>query len=325
MALLNDQAPIVDGADAAAPVRILYIGGTGRTGSTLLERMLGQLPGVFNAGELTWLWYGLLGDGRCSCGERLAGCAVWEAIFERAYGGLDRVDVRETFELRRRGSSRYLPTMVVPAARRRLLARLEPLPERLELLYRGIQAATGSRLVVDASKEPHYSWILRSRPDLDVHFVHLVRDPRAIAFSWARVKPETGFDGRVLLERRGTVMSAVYHNVSNAAAEALWGWVPGRYLRVRYEDLMADPRGTVAAIGDFVGVDLDVGPLLEGSTAHLKATHSAWGNPNRFESGRIELRHDDEWRAALPARDRALTTALTLPFLRRYHYPVRAR
>ena len=36
----------------AGPVRVLYIGGLGRSGSTLLDRMLGQLDGVWSVGEL---------------------------------------------------------------------------------------------------------------------------------------------------------------------------------------------------------------------------------------------------------------------------------
>jgi hypothetical protein len=253
----------------------------------------------------------------------LESCAVWTGIFDDAFGGLDQIDVRALFERRQRGNSKHLPTMVLPGARRRLLERLDPLPERLEQLYRAILTTTGSRLIVDASKEPHYSWILRSRSALDVRFLHLVRDPRAIAFSWSRVKPETGFDGRVLLERRSALTSAVYHDVSNAAGEVLWGRRPGQYLRLRYEDLIEDPITAVDQIGELVGLPLDLRPVLDGRDAQVVPTHSAWGNPNRFEAGRIQLRADDEWRAALPARDRRLTTALTLPFLRRYGYPVR--
>lgn len=307
----------------ADPVRVLYIGGTGRTGSTLLERLLGQLPGVFNAGELTWLWYGLLGRGRCSCGAGLHQCEVWRKVFDEAFGGLDQLDVRETFELRRRGRSHHLPLMVLPGVPGRLLKRLEPLPERLELLYRAIRTTTAAQLIVDSSKEPHYSWILRSRPAMDIYFVHLVRDPRAIAFSWSRVRPERGFDGRVLLERRSTLTSAAYHNVSNAASEAMWRKVRGRYLRVRYEDLIDDPIRTVDLVGQLVGMRLDVSQILRDGVVDLRPTHSAWGNPNRFDSGPIELRPDQEWRVAMHRVDRVLTTLLTLPLLHRYGYPLR--
>jgi hypothetical protein len=35
----------------AGRVRVLYIGGLGRSGSTLVERLAGQLPGAYAVGE----------------------------------------------------------------------------------------------------------------------------------------------------------------------------------------------------------------------------------------------------------------------------------
>jgi hypothetical protein len=40
----------------------------------------------------------------------------------------------------------------------------------------------------------------------------------------------------------------------------------------------------------------------------------------RFATGRIPIRMDDRWRAALPAAQRRRVTALTLPLLVRYGY-----
>ena len=35
---------------------IVFIGGAGRSGSTLLEKILGNLDGCFSAGELRFIW-----------------------------------------------------------------------------------------------------------------------------------------------------------------------------------------------------------------------------------------------------------------------------
>ena len=53
-------------------------------------------------------------------------------------------------------------------------------------------------------------------------------------------------------------------------------------------------------------------------------THSVSGNPNRFGTGEVELRADEEWRRAMRTVDRGLVTALTWPLLLRYRYPLRA-
>ncbi|MDP9239191.1 MAG: sulfotransferase family protein, partial [Actinomycetota bacterium] len=52
----------------------------------------------------------------------------------------------------------------------------------------------------------------------------------------------------------------------------------------------------------------------------LGVDHSVWGNPMRLRTGREPLRRDDSWRAGLPAADRRIVTALSLPALARYGY-----
>src|SRR6266542_1121845 len=38
------------------PPTVLFIGGYSRSGSTLLDLLLGQLPGFFSSGELAYIW-----------------------------------------------------------------------------------------------------------------------------------------------------------------------------------------------------------------------------------------------------------------------------
>src|SRR6185503_6025734 len=77
----------------SSPVKVLYLPSAGRSGSTLLDRLLGQLGGVFGAGELSWVWQkGLVENGKCGCGVPLRECPVWNEVFDRAFGGMDAVD-----------------------------------------------------------------------------------------------------------------------------------------------------------------------------------------------------------------------------------------
>jgi hypothetical protein len=91
--------------------------------------------------------------------------------------------------------------------------------------------------------------------------------------------------------------------------------------RVRYEELLADPVGTVREVAAFAGVT-DPGPMdfLTNERVRLGTCHSAAGNPMRFTTGDLQLRQDDAWRAALPPRQRRLVGALTAPLLTIYGY-----
>src|SRR5438105_268964 len=79
------------------------IGGFGRSGSTLVERILGQLPGFCSAGEIVFLWQRGLIDGQlCGCGAPVPECDFWARVGKSAYGGWDQIDAHEMLALQKR-------------------------------------------------------------------------------------------------------------------------------------------------------------------------------------------------------------------------------
>ena len=77
-------------------MKVLYIAGVGRSGSTLLERMLGAVPGSVNTGELNAIFSRVASqDQRCGCGEPFSACAFWASRRRRGVrrlGDGDRAD-----------------------------------------------------------------------------------------------------------------------------------------------------------------------------------------------------------------------------------------
>src|SRR3989442_14068903 len=85
-------------------LRVLYIGGWGRSGSTLLDRMLGQVPGFFSLGEVREIWQSGLTENRpCGCGAPFPDCVLWTAVRQEAYGGLGPVGPHRVRQMWRRG------------------------------------------------------------------------------------------------------------------------------------------------------------------------------------------------------------------------------
>jgi hypothetical protein len=91
-------------------------------------------------------------------------------------------------------------------------------------------------------------------------------------------------------------------------------------LRLRYEELLADPVAATRKVAAFAG--LDTGPLdfLDADRVRLGTCHSVAGNPMRFATGEIPLRHDEAWRDRLAPGQRVLVGALTAPLLTAYGY-----
>src|SRR6266545_3862920 len=86
---------------AQATTQVLYLGGLGRSGTTLLERLLGELPGAISLGEVVHLWERGVVDGeRCGCGKSFRDCAFWNEVGQAAFGGWDHVDIERLRALR---------------------------------------------------------------------------------------------------------------------------------------------------------------------------------------------------------------------------------
>jgi Sulfotransferase family len=167
---------------------VLFIGGLGRSGSTLLERMLSRLDDVCSVGELVHLWErGLQENNRCGCGERFRDCAFWGKVGEVAFGGWDRLDVGEVLALKRSvDRNRFVPLMIAPALAPAYRARMRRYLELLERLYDAVREVSGRPLVVDASKHASHAFLVRRMRGVDLRLVHLVRDSRGVAFSWTK-------------------------------------------------------------------------------------------------------------------------------------------
>ena len=105
-------------------MKILFISGWGRSGSTLLDRLLGQIEGFHSAGEIRYLWdRGLLDDRPCGCGQPVRRCEVWSQALT-SYLTMDRPEIerivaaRDLFRTRDCWRSRGVPTGPAPVINR---------------------------------------------------------------------------------------------------------------------------------------------------------------------------------------------------------------
>ena len=325
--LVDPQADQTDsetaGADPSRIPRVLYLGGLGRSGSTILERLLGEVPGMCAVGELVHLWQrGVLDDERCSCGRPFSRCPFWTEVGERAFGGWERSLARHLVTLRLRVDRiRFVPSLAVPPHLGVPRAALQEYVSAFLELYDAIRHVSGDAVVVDSSKHSSLAFCLRTSGRLDLRVVHIVRDSRGVAYSWTKEvrRPESEDAG--YMARYSPARSALLWDAHNVLL-ALLPRLGTSTRRVRYEDLVADPAGILQDLADFAGVPVDRRALafLDGATAQLSVGHTVSGNPVRFHTGPIRLRADDEWRSRLPRRQQWVTSALTLPLLARYGY-----
>ena len=316
------------------PVRVVYLGGLGRSGSTLLERLLGELPGVCASGEIVHLWQrGVAENERCGCGLEFRACDFWGRVGKEAFGGWDKIDTDRIGHLKDAvDRTRLIPRLSQRTLARRLRADLDAYSGYYLRLYRAIASVSGCDTIVDSSKHASLAFCLSRCQEIDLRVIHMVRDSRAVAYSWTTkvARPEAGTAGPAsYMTTYPPVRAAGHWNAQNGALQLL-ARRGTPLLLVRYEDLIQEPEQTVRRAATFAGVPaghLSL-PFLhtEGgaSYAELTEAHTASGNPMRFATGRVPIKGDDRWRGAMPGRQRRTVTALTLPLLSRYGYLRRA-
>jgi hypothetical protein len=316
-----------------ARTRVLSIVGPGRSGTTILGNILGEVEGVTNAGELRWLWRrGLLERRPCGCGLPPAQCPRWSAVLDRVWQqrSLDaRADapaaIGSVLSAQREVLLRRNRVRAIASARQRdtTWEALRCMRDVTALLCTSLAEVTESRLNVETSKLAQLSAPLAGADEIDHYVLHIVRDPRAVAFSWRRPKPLPVSSGHTTMATQGTRTSVGFWTENCVGAEMLRRRVPPhRWLFLRYEDFVANPRPHVERVLDFVSVPAD-GPFVTGDTVRLGTNHTLAGNPNRFRTGLVRISDDDEWRSRMSPRDQRVIAAATLPFLLRYGYPVR--
>lgn len=297
-----------------------------RSGSTLLDTILGSADGFFSTGELHYLWErGLVEGRRCGCGRAVSACPLWTEVLARAFpDGMPEPSL--VIDLQRRvARTRFTPLLLRKDARTRgSWAALNRYAAILGRLYEGIASVTGARVVVDSSKRPSDAAITRLLPSIDPYVVQLVRDPRAVVHSWSRRKPELDRGGTEEMPRQSPLSSALGWVELNAMSELVRRRFGSRGLLLRYEDLVADLGTALGRIYNIVGTS-PTAPPMTGQEVDVRPNHTVSGNPGRFAAGGLDVRPDDAWRSALPPSHHALTTAVTLPLLVRYHYPLVGR
>ncbi len=303
--------------------RVLFIGGLGRSGSTLLEKLLNELPGTFSVGETLHLWErGVRDNELCGCGHHFDACGHWSEVGIKAFGGWDAVDVSRLIDLRWSvDRSRRLPQIMALHRGRSMDANEHFYTTSLAGVLAASAEVSGAPVMLESSKHLSTAALLSATPGLDVRVVHLVRDPRGVAYSWTKEVARPEADGSLMPQYRPSRTAGrwVSDNLGFEALAALG--VPT--LRLRYEDLLSDPVAAVTAVADLASLpleadDLDfVGP--DSIDIH-RTMHSIAGNPMRFGGETLRLRPDETWRDALPTVHQRTVNRITWALRQRYGY-----
>jgi hypothetical protein len=308
---------------------VVLLFGYPRSGSTILGKLLGEVPGHCFAGEVQYFWTSLARKKRCSCGLRANECEVWSSIGEGGVqasllangpraSGISPVIARSYAAATRAVNAHLMlgrPLRDLDPGH----PRIAPYVAALDDLYARIFARMGARVVVDTSKWPADAVLASLVSSARVSVVHLVRDPRGAVFSRSRDRerrekrhPRQGINR---FRRSLVLYDALGWRLTTGLAERVVRGLNGR--TVRYEDVVHDPAHLFRTVTALTGV-----PFAPASDHAPVVTrqHILHANRHRFVEGPVVLREDHAWHEGLPRSMRGIINFFTWGGRRRYGY-----
>lgn len=297
---------------------IIYIAGYGRSGSTLLERVLASHDRVSGLGELASFLDLLDSEASfCSCGELLHECEFWSEVTSN-FGG----DVQNNAKLRAI-QNRFESLFAFPG--HIFSPHKESYSRYIQKLFDNIAHHLPDEVsyVVDSSKTARKSFFrpfaLSRIASLNVKVIHLVRDGRGCMWSYLKGsnrRMETGLEPHVPF---AALRTAISWPLANVAAHLFQLLHTKRYCRIRYEDFVKDTAGTLAQLGKFLGVSFDQQIEMLNSSGEIPLGHQIAGNRLRSQK-KIVLKQDVEWKKRLKLRHKLLFWLLDWPLALWYGY-----
>ena len=243
---------------------IVYIAGYGRSGSTLLERLLASSVEVIATGEFCNVAQVYASSECCSCGVKASDCSQWRSFFSSFAEVLPKYD-----EGRRRIESAW--GILLPSRKHN---------ELVSKQFRALSREHNSH-ILDSSKTTRLSirrpFVLANTNHLKM--IHLVKDGRVCLISNIKGSNRKLAKGENDVTYRWPFLKTLLAwPIANVAAEIFGLLNPNRYIRVRFEDFIASPFETLEKIEQFLEVDLSQSKKIVSENQEIPIAHQIAGN-----------------------------------------------
>lgn len=287
--------------------RLIYIGGSGRSGSTLLDMLLSNHPDIQSVGEIHRLnLYARDINERCTCGESILDCSFWQKV-EKEFCKINGLAY---------GHGKYLKNcemMIRPSDLSSIERTLEnilliflPLPQIYNTLifkisqnhynsvenslkwYDAIRNVSNATTIVDSTKDPRRMKMLYLADPEIFHLIYMIRDGRAVTAS-------------AMKRERIPMLNAAktWVNSHRRFQLAMSGIPSNKIIKVQYEKMCNKPDAEFDRISDFLRISPNFGSFEIIKTK----SHNIGGNPMRFRKSETTIKLDNKWMTQLSEND----------------------
>ncbi len=320
----KSTTPSQSGSTVAPRDQLIYIAGSGHSGSTLLDMMLGGHSQISSLGEVHRLTMNACAKTdfelhRCTCGLTVEACPFWQKVATELQKllGVDDPDIFKKHWITERrnlqlddswdawepvstGRNLFRPRLlnVATAAGNRAVWRLlanfnREVREYRKIIrnsldvYEAVRRAHQTPIVIDSTKNATrlQGFNMESAPNLRVLF--MLRDGRAVCYSRMR-RQEVSMEVAARVWKAEHLKQRLVHRNMDKSS----------FLRATYEDLCRAPEAELQRICAWLGVE------FQPSMLDFRADrHNLGGNPMRMRSQERTIQLDEKWRRELSSKD----------------------
>mgnify|MGYP001382266572 CR=1 FL=1 len=167
-------------------IKVLYIAGTARSGSTFLGNILSDGKDFINVGELRYIWdRGIIENWQCTCHNNFAYCSFWKKIttsLSHKNKNLSKIcnDISE-----RSFKKIRIRNLIFNSAKKikKTISDNKEYNTILSDLYMDIKSYSKNAYILDSSKDAIYAEYLSQLTNIELYIIHIVRDPRSVIYS----------------------------------------------------------------------------------------------------------------------------------------------
>ncbi len=191
--------------------KVIYILGCGRSGTTILDILLGNHSGFFSVGELNNFFYAWSTKSFCSCGSRVTSCEIWKNIGKNFYNSGSKYDPIKMNDYQfNMEKNRYILKQVMGLHSKANYSKYKLFTYNI---FKELQEISHCKTTIDSSKSAGRAIALLKNEKLDVKVIHMVRDPRGVYYSFQKKN--------IVTPVKNVLSVAIYWNTNNILADLI--------------------------------------------------------------------------------------------------------
>ena len=266
-------------------IKLVYITGYGKSGGTLIGRLLGDTKNAFFVGELRYFWrYGILKNYDCTCGQKFDSCSFWKKVTDEYLQSFPSINIKEIGkelgEFEKLKNYFRLKKFIKNKKDKDFQKKLSKYLDHNEKLYEAISKLSGKKILVDYSNIPGRLLALSLSDKFEIYPIHLVRDPRGVLNSY--IQADMRYYGKnkhsnlrqVLVWNINTIFSRII--IKNLSS--------GKMPFILYKNFVKSPRSVLNNLEKLFDDKFNYEEKNGKASVYLEPGHVFSGNRSRFES-----------------------------------------